>query len=423
MKFKKIISKPFCNKKASDIASQLLSRGLVIVLSVIGTIFLRRNNSTHQYGEYLYLVNYLMLLLSFADLGTHLTLVREASISEKQSNNYVIGTFLLCRIFLISVISVLGLILPQFTYFPPSLTKLIPLIVFLFITLSLKDVLAAIYHSIEKLGATSIIHGVSIIISFASIIFVVFHKSPIANIFVIQAVLMIVLILPVFISLLQNKTIKIRLEFSEVIKFLKQSFPLGMTLIVFTVYSRIDTIMIEKFYSVEEVGIYGLSYKIYDNLVLPAAFILNALLSDISKQADQDISKLKKTIKKTFIILLMISALIIVVIFVAAPTIINIIIGRFSAPETYILRVLSFATLFAYLNHLTGYLIVALKLQAKALKIAFIALSINVVLNWYLLPRIGYYISAHVTIFTELVVLFGTSFIIIKQLRQIQKYD
>ena len=408
------------NKISSDTIAQMSARSFVIAISVATTIILRRNYSTAEYGQYIYFTNYILLLLSFFDLGTHLTLVRE--VSTKQSDkSKTISSFIHIRLFLLTIITMLGLFALKVLTLPAELATIAPFAIVALIALAIKETIAVIYHSVDQLKTTSIIHTFSVLISLVAVLGSVLTKQPIATIFTAQGILILIISAPISVRLYQKLKLTLKVDYVSVKHLLKQSIPLGTTLIIFTIYSRIDTLLIEHFHSVEKVGVYGLSYKVYDNLILPAAFILNALLPSLSKHAATDLAKLKHTIIQSSKVLIAISILIIITINILATWIITILTGQPSATEILILRILSLATLFAYLNHLTGYLIVALKLQTKALKIAIIALLLNLCLNIMLLPIWGIKAAAIITILAEASVLIGTSVIIKKNYNQLAK--
>lgn len=399
-----------------NILSQFANRGVVVVASVLSTIILRRSLGVDGYGGYVYILNFVLLLLSFVDMGTHLTTVREASmqISHKAK---LLGNMLILRTTFVIFVSLVGLFIGSII-FPNQLKPTLPFALIFLFALFLKETHAIYFHSQNKLHLSSLIQTFSTLILFISILFVTHFRLPISNIFIFTSIGLSVFVIPFIIFLLQKRAIIVQPHPKQILYLAKQSLPLGLTLIFFTIYSRIDTIIMAKYFTVTEVGIYGLSYKIYDNLILPAAFMLNALLPQFSKSATNNIQSLISSIKKSAIVLFISSIIISTSSIILSPFIINILTGETSPHETYILRVLSFALIFAYLNHLTGYVIVVLKLQTKALFVAALALIFNLGLNVYLLPILGYQVAAHITVATEAFVLIGTTIILIKYFKK-----
>jgi len=97
-------------------------------------------------------------------------------------------------------------------------------------------------------------------------------------------------------SFLVSKTIKFKLNWDKVFikKFIKESLPMGAILLMFTVDNKIDTVMLGSLKGSGAVGIYSVSYRIYDVLILGAAYFMNSLLPVLSQYSD-----LKKMEKET----------------------------------------------------------------------------------------------------------------------------
>lgn len=176
-----------------------------------------------------------------------------------------------------------------------------------------------------------------------------------------------------------------------------QSLPLGTLLILSTAYDQaIDSFIIQQFLGEQQVGFYGLAYKVYSNLVLPAYFLNNTLFPLLAKK--QNFNQVLKTgIKLSFLGL---SALIPLTFF-SAPKVITLIGGSQFLASINVLKILSLALVFAYVNHLTGFSLVAMNKQKTSLKIGILALFFNLVLNLYFIPQYGIKAAAWITVATE----------------------
>jgi len=87
-----------------------------------------------------------------------------------------------------------------------------------------------------------------------------------------------------------------------------------------------------------------------------------------------------------------------------------------------VLRILSLAIFLSYFNHLTGYTIVALGRQRLYFSVAISALVFNVLVNLLVIPRFSYYGAATVTVLTEALVLFITSFFTFRLLKIVPSF-
>jgi O-antigen/teichoic acid export membrane protein len=170
------------------------------------------------------------------------------------------------------------------------------------------------------------------------------------------------------------------------------------------------------------VGIYAVAYRVYDVLILGAAYLMNSLLPVLSHYAQQPNGreKLKTIYQKSFDILLMMGLVAVVFSFFFSPLLV-----KFLTQQRFVeffdsigvLKILSLAIFFAYFNHLTGFTIVSLSRQNKYFLVALSALVFNVLANFLIIPRFSYYGAALITVLTEGVVLVITTFFIYRFLK------
>ena len=204
---------------------------------------------------------------------------------------------------------------------------------------------------------------------------------------------------------------------SAATKLLKEAFPTGALLIVSTVYNRADILILQYFHDTRDVGIYGMAYKVYDTAVFGASYLMNAMFPLISGlySAGQITNSLRAYLRRAFWTLLLFGGLVSMLVFVTAPYLPLVFHGRFDF-SVWPLRVLSFALVFSYLNHLIGYTLIALSRQKIALAVAVTALVFNLSLNFLLVPRFSYLASSYLTVATEALVLLLSGFVILRTL-------
>ncbi|MBI4099795.1 polysaccharide biosynthesis C-terminal domain-containing protein, partial [Candidatus Microgenomates bacterium] len=193
---------------------------------------------------------------------------------------------------------------------------------------------------------------------------------------------------------------------------LLESLPMGGILVLFTIYNRVDTVILQYFKGSAAVGLYGVAYRVFEVLVLGAAYFANSILPLISSLAKTDRRRLGEVYRKSFVVLLVLGVTVATVNFIFAPLAIAILGGGDFAPSVGILRLLSLALLMSYFNHLNGYTLIALGKQWYSLTIAVIALTVNLTLNWLFIPLFSYQAAAFITFVTEgLIVVLSLIFI------------
>lgn len=181
-------------------------------------------------------------------------------------------------------------------------------------------------------------------------------------------------------------------------KFLIESWPMGVYLLLFTGYDRaIDSIIIRHYFSLVEVGWYGLAYKIYSNLVMPAYFLVSSVYPLLAKDGLKN-----KVFRQSRIILMGMVMLGIPVVYLLAPMAINVLATGEFEQSVIVLRILLIALVFSYLNHINGFMMISRRKQKDLLWLGGIVLAFNLIGNIIMVPRWGIIGAAWVTVGSEM---------------------
>lgn len=381
---------------------QVFSRVLVILVSLLTTGLLTRLFGSRGYGDYVFITSSVLFFVSLSDFGTTIIGVREAA-KEKNSADLIFANILGLRIIftlvLFSLFNLLILSLPQFS----GLRLATFLASFVLFFLVLRTNAQAILQTYLRLDLASFLE------TFASFVFLTFlFLAFFTQKFISLSLLMAFWSISAFFSgilglVISRKYLPIKLYFQkqEFLRIFREAYPLGLSLLIYSVYDRgIDSFMIKTFFTSQEVGYYGLAYKIHGNLILGAAFLMNSLFPLISA-FNANLADLKPVLQKIFTLFLLSGLLILLIGFPLSSLIIRIIAGPEFFPSVLVLRILLLATFFSYLNHLTGYSLIAFGRQKTLFHFSLIGLLVNLVLNFCLIPRFSIIAAAGVTVLTE----------------------
>lgn len=183
-------------------------------------------------------------------------------------------------------------------------------------------------------------------------------------------------------------------------------WPISLTLILNTVYFRIDSFILVFTKSFYEVGIYNLSYQVFQfGLVLPT-FIMNSLFPMLLRDYRRAPQAFLKTILSISFIMFNLGLLGTVATFLLAPWIIDVISGEGSfngSAES--LKILSLAFPAFFVSSVIMWSLVVLKQYKKILVVYVIGLIINLGLNLLLIPQFSYLGAAFVTGICEYLIL------------------
>lgn len=370
-------------------------------------------------GEYLFVLTFVAIFGSIADMGTVLITVRDAAKDKLKAPSLLGGVFWL-RLILSSIATFIAAfimwILPS-SNITESLRLLTIFGSLLIIVFSMKASLGIVFQVFLKMEQWVVPEIISSIVTLILIIVSIYSQGSLFQI--VGSVMVANVIATITAFLLTQKIIRINFQLNknEIISIFKNALPMGGVLIVFSIYNKSDMLLLQTIKGSQAVGIYGVAYSVYDVLVLGAAYFMNTvlpLLSETYNQKGNNKEIAHSIYQKSFATLFCLAIIMAFLTEILAPFIISVIATPEFINSVFILRILTIGTFIAYFNHLTGYTLVVLNHQRAYFAITIIALGINVIGNLILIPLFFEKGSAIMTVITEGVVFILTSVLIYK---------
>lgn len=380
---------------------QVLGKGVTVLLSLVTTGILTRKMGTEVYGNYMLITSIWLLLDSTADFGTKVMGVREAS-KEKEAerkNTYIqVAWFRLAASLLMFLVG-LGVILFWSGFEGIKIEALMGLLMIGFT--SMAGSLEIIFQTEMRMDLK--VWG-DILFPLIFVVWLLFSQEKISLVWVFGVYLIARIIsLGIGLGLVEKILGKIKITKPSRtfwVSFLKESWPMGIYMILFSGYDRaVDSILIRQLIGVRDLAYYGLAYKIYGNLIQPAYFLINSVFPMMSYKETNKKSLFKETGVLMFLGALVVSG----VVYFLAPWIISVLAGGEFEKSVMVLRILLVAMVFAYLGHLVGFTLIALGKQKQVLWVGLISLLVNIGGNLIFIPSLGINGAAWVTALTEMV--------------------
>lgn len=391
-----------------------MGRAVVVVFTLVATSVLTRTLGISGYGNYIFVTAALFLFAAIADWGTGIISVREAAKTDEDQakifGNALIFRFLIA-IFLFFVFNLAVRLLPQFK----NLTMPATIASFLLLTLSFRTSFQIIFQTkihLEKQVAVEVFSSATFLLL---LLWIVTKNPSLSFIFAALTFSSALACLLGFVLATKTTTFSFSLDRRILKVIFWEALPTGALLFLFSIYNRVDIFILQSLKGSSAVGIYGLSYKIHENLVLGAAYLMNVLLPIISRFAKKSPERLPNIYKKTFDLLVLSGFFVFLIFFPLSTLIIQMIGGSPFSASGLVLKILIIATFFSYLNHLTGFTLIALGKQRVSLAVAAGAFIVNLFLNLLLIPRFSFLAAAAVTVITEAFVFTLTSFYLAKR--------
>ena len=307
---------------------QILGKGISIILGFISVGLLTRYLGQEGFGNFTLVFAYLSLFGIIADFGLQLTMVRELAKKESLPKK-IYGTYFWLKVFLVIISTLLAIICLLFLPYSRFL-KIGIIVASMGVTVGVLNTYGTvIFQANLRLDLVTAVDVLTKIITTVFIVLFVFWKLSFYSILLtilignLAGTILIIFLIKKFI------TFNLALDLNLAKKLLIQSFPVGLISVLALFYFKIDTLILSIFRGAIEVGIYGLAYKIIENLLVLWGFYMATLYPLLSNLLSK-----RKTIeagglwRKSLLISLGFSATIIIIGYIFAPLVIQILGGR-----------------------------------------------------------------------------------------------
>ena len=392
---------------------QSLSRIVIVLLGLISVAILTRYLGVENYGNYSLVFAYLMFFGPLFDIGFHVTVINE--INKSNLSEKLFGTYFWIKL-LISFLSILIPILVLF-FFPYS-TFQKTLIIIGAIALGLGNFVGygnAFLQARMRLDVVSYIDILNKLITVISIAILVYLK---ANIYLILSSVLIANIISLLLTfhVLRNYiNFSFTFDRETAIKLTRMSVPIGIASILSLIYFRADIIMVSVIKGVKEVGIYSLSYRIFENSLIFWSFYIANFYPLASYYFHRKETSKYNLLVRSSIKLAIISGIVIIILgFFLSPLLVEILGGNSFSDSILPLRILLLSTVLFFINNLLYYLFFINNRSDVLVKSLFLAFLANILLNLVLIPKYSYLGASFSTIITE-IILFVIYFVKIKR--------
>jgi len=205
------------------------------------------------------------------------------------------------------------------------------------------------------------------------------------------------------IVLSEEKLLPLSLELKFIKQLFYQTIPVALMLVFNLIYFRIDTILLSVFRPSTDVGIYDISYRVFDFLIALPLFLANVLYPKIIEDEKNNQNIIPITISYVFRFFLI--GIIIAIPFWFLSPLIFTIIRRELFLAIVPLRILLLSLPIFFATSILQWILLSKK-QQKYLSLVYLFLTVlNIVLNLIFIPKFGYIASAVITDVGELIVL------------------
>ncbi len=196
-------------------------------------------------------------------------------------------------------------------------------------------------------------------------------------------------------------------------KIFMQAWPISFTLILNTVYFRLDAFILSFYHALSDVGVYNLSYQIFQAILVIPSFIMNGYYPLMLKSLQDSKIRFLKDLRTVIFIMVGLGLCATIVTFLFSPLIISAVTGgKGFSNSSLVLNILSLGFPAFFMSSVMMWLLISLKKYKAMLVIYLLGLVINALLNLVLIPKYSYIGASWVTVASEyLILLLQTIFI------------
>lgn len=364
-------------------------QGVKIVSAVFVGIYIARYLGPEQFGLLSYAIAVVAVLAAITRLGMDSILVRELVVHPEDKQQYIgtaFGLMLIASIIgVVIVAGVIGLIEsdPQTKIYIWIISVGLIFQTLLVIDYAFQSQVKAKYSSIAKSVALSLSALIKICL-------VIFHADLLLFVLsyafdhVLIALSLLIMYLtkqqPSFLFIFNAKLVK---------PLLKSAWPMVMSAVSIILYMRIDQIMIKNMLDSEQVGLYAAMTRVYEGWIMIPVILCASLLPAIVKMKSISQIQYEKRLILLFSIVFWLSMIVAVITALFSDVIINLTFGSEYAAASSVLVVIMWSSSFAALGSVTYRYLIAENMEKKIAVRTFVALAVNVTLNFILIPLYG----------------------------------
>ena len=195
------------------------------------------------------------------------------------------------------------------------------------------------------------------------------------------------------------------LFFKSIPILLKKVWPLAVVFILSAIYFRIDMMMLEVMKGEKAVGIYSASYKLIEFLSIIPGTVTIAALPGLTADYSANIEGFRASFFKTLTVLGIGGAAIGLFLYLFSKQVVLLLYGPLFSDSVLSLNILSGVIFFLFVNGYLAYVTIATNNDKVVALIIVISTILNVLLNFYLIPRYSHVGAALSTLISEVFML------------------
>lgn len=395
----KSIKRRFISNTIWIIAERVLQMLISLVVGMMSVRYLGPEN----YGAISYTGSFLALFNSICTLGLEGIIIKNI-VDEPDKSGEIIGTSIVMRI-ISSTLSIIGILIMVYLTNPNEKMML---------SLALLQSIGLIFMSFEVIDFwfqanlnskfSSIAKGIGGLVVAAWKMFLLITQKSIYYFAATTTIQYVVVAIILAYLYYQSDAKKLTVCLKRGKTLISQSYHFILSGMIVVLYTQMDKIMIGQMIDTKQVGIYTTAVSIPGLYAFIFYAIINSSRAIILETRKKDYASYIKRIKQLYAVLLWVNIAIFICLLVFNKMIIYVLYGKQYMAGAPILVIAGCSNIFAILGSARGIWIVGEEKYKYTKKYLFHGAIVNLVLNSYMIPRMGIMGAAIATLITQIIV-------------------
>ena len=371
---------------------------LRIIAGLLVGIWVARYLGPEQFGLFSYVLAFTAIFGGIAKLGLDGIIVREL-VNHPEKRDTYLGTAFWLKVFGAFLVMVIMVAIVPFTS-NDSTTNTFIFIIAAGLVFQSFEVVEFYFQSQVLAKIVSICKVIQLALSSLIKVYLVLTQAELLYFVLVTAFDALSLAISYFIAykIRKNPTFYKHFDFSIAKQLLKDSWPLIFSAIVVMIYMRIDQIMIKEMLGDYEVGIYSAAVRLSEAFYFIPMLITASLFPAILNAKNQSEELYKQRLQRLYTFMVWMAIAIALPMTFLADWLIVMLFGQAYQEAGQVLMIHVWASIFVFLGVASGKWFLTENLQKLALINTAVGATLNVLLNYELIPILGVIGAAYATL-------------------------
>jgi O-antigen/teichoic acid export membrane protein len=399
---------------ALDIAVQLVGMAGNLALGVVVTVLLARQLGDRSFGQWSTIIAITGFVGFFTDLGLRQVVVRQIAAEPERETDWLGAQLSLVGVLALPATVLCAVLLAVIARGHAMLVA--GLVLSLLVLQSPVGNLSVVFQLRTRNDVTTAIATIKSVLWLIVVVALTLADSGLVAFavwFQVTSLIATAITAAIALRWVPLRSLGSRRDWGPLLRL---ALPVAIAAFLSLAYARIDQVLVFLLAGSRDAGLYGVAYRILDQIQFIPVALVTTLLPMLAAALDQDRERLRRILEQaaTFLSIASLGALAVTI--AAAGPIVRLLFGAEFAAAAPALPVLMGAFVAICFGYLVGNMIIVLRLQRRNVGIALAALVLNVALNLALIPPYGFKAAAWVTLATEVVWLLLAGRLVLREL-------